>query len=81
MRLRRSSTSGPGIRRVRRGRGFTYHDADGNRVTDEAVLARIDELVIPPAWRKVWICPRPDGHIQAVGIDAAGRRHRCPRPG
>lgn len=74
MRVRRSNPSGPGIRRVRRGRGFTYQDADGNRVTDEAVLARIDELVIPPAWRKVWICPHPDGHIQAVGIDAAGRR-------
>ncbi|MCV7283114.1 DNA topoisomerase IB [Mycolicibacterium flavescens] len=74
MRLRRSDVSGPGLRRVRRGRGFSYHHPDGSPVTDEATLERIKALVIPPAWRKVWICPHPDGHIQAVGTDAAGRR-------
>ena len=74
MRLRRSAVRGPGIRRVRRGRGFSYEDQNGATVTDAATLQRIRELVIPPAWRKVWICPYPNGHIQAVGTDAAGRR-------
>jgi DNA topoisomerase-1 len=59
---------------VRRGRGFSYHHPDGTAVTDEATLQRIQELVIPPAWRNVWICPHANGHIQAVGTDAAGRR-------
>ena len=74
MRLRRSAVRGPGIRRVRRGKGFSYEDHDGASVTDAAVLQRIKDLVIPPAWKKVWICPYPNGHIQAVGTDAAGRR-------
>jgi DNA topoisomerase IB len=73
-RLRRSDCSGPGIVRRRRGRGFEYLDADGERVEDDDVLERIRELVIPPAWVDVWICPYPFGHIQAVGTDAAGRR-------
>jgi DNA topoisomerase IB len=59
---------------VRRGRGFAYVDATGNRVDAPAVLQRIKELAIPPAWRDVWICPVPNGHIQATGTDAAGRR-------
>jgi DNA topoisomerase I len=74
MKLRRSAVRGPGIRRVRRGKGFSYVDQDGAPVTDEASLQRIKDLVIPPAWKKVWICPHPNGHIQAVGTDAAGRR-------
>ncbi|MDV3126924.1 DNA topoisomerase IB [Mycobacterium sp. 21AC1] len=74
MRLRHSTVGGPGLRRVRRGRGFSYHDNDGRTVTDPATLRRIDEVVIPPAWKHVWICPYPNGHIQAVGTDAAGRR-------
>src|SRR5690349_16751005 len=74
MKLRRSSVGGPGIHRVRRGKGFSYQDHDGAPVTDQATLERIKALVIPPAWRKVWICPHPNGHIQAVGTDAAGRR-------
>ncbi|MEU3010501.1 DNA topoisomerase IB [Nocardia asteroides] len=73
MRLRRSVVSGPGIRRRARGRGFSYTGADGGRV-DESTLARIQALAIPPAWRQVWICPHENGHIQAVGMDAAGRR-------
>jgi DNA topoisomerase I len=72
--LRRVDCSAPGIRRRRAGRGFTYHDADGKRVTDPEVLTRIRALVIPPAWEDVWICPHPTGHIQAVGTDARGRR-------
>jgi DNA topoisomerase IB len=59
---------------VRHGRGFAYVDADGNRVRDTDTLQRIDALVIPPAWEDVWICPWPNGHIQATGTDAAGRR-------
>ena len=74
MRLRRSVVTGPGFRRVRRGRGFSYHDHEGKVLTDEAALERIKGLVIPPAWRKVWISPHENGHIQAVGVDAAGRR-------
>jgi DNA topoisomerase I len=73
-RLRRADCSGPGIRRRSRGRGFEYLDEDGNRIEDPGVLERIRELVIPPAWQEVWICPYPHGHIQAVGTDAAGRR-------
>lgn len=74
MRLRRSVVGGPGVRRVRRGRGFSYHDADGSVLRDPQLLDRIAALAIPPAWRNVWICPQPNGHIQAVGTDAAGRR-------
>ena len=74
MRLRRSVVSGPGLTRVRRGKGFSYRDANGDAVTDKKTIDRINSLVIPPAWKKVWICPYPNGHIQAVGTDAAGRR-------
>jgi DNA topoisomerase IB len=73
-RLRKVDCSGPGIVRRRRGRGFEYYDEEGERIDDDEVLARIRELVIPPAWQEVWICPYPNGHIQAVGTDAAGRR-------
>jgi DNA topoisomerase IB len=73
-RLRRADCTGPGIRRRRAGRGFTYVDADGQRVTDPEVLDRIKALVIPPAWEDVWICPDPRGHIQATGVDARGRK-------
>ncbi len=74
MRLRRSVLSGPGIVRQRRGKGFSYYGPDGQPLDDEAALLRIKELVIPPAWKKVWITPHANGHIQAVGTDAAGRR-------
>jgi DNA topoisomerase I len=73
-RLRRSDCSGPGVRRVRRGRGFSYVDDQGRRVESAEDLARIRELVIPPAWEDVWICADPLGHLQATGVDAAGRR-------
>jgi DNA topoisomerase I len=74
MRLRRSDLGKPGIARKRRGKGFAYYDPDGNLLSDPQTLARIKDLVIPPAWKKVWISPHPGGHIQAVGTDAAGRR-------
>jgi DNA topoisomerase IB len=73
VRLRRSDVNGPGYRRRRAGRGFAYYDIDGSLIRDER-LDRIRELAIPPAWRDVWICPWPNGHIQATGVDAAGRR-------
>ncbi|WP_304108423.1 DNA topoisomerase IB [Mycolicibacterium bacteremicum] len=74
MRLRRSVLDGPGISRQRRGKGFSYLDPDGRPLEDADHRARIKDLVIPPAWRKVWISPHENGHIQAVGTDAAGRR-------
>ena len=74
MRLRRSDPSGPGIRRVRHGRGVRYLDQNGNAVRDADTLARIQALVLPPAWEDVWICAWPHGHIQATGTDALGRR-------
>src|SRR5215216_688716 len=73
-RLRRVDCSGPGITRRRRGRGFEYLDQNGNRVEDSAVVARINQLAIPPAWEDVWICPYPMGHIQATGLDGRGRK-------
>ncbi|MEE6280406.1 DNA topoisomerase IB [Georgenia sp. MJ170] len=68
------SVDAPGLTRRRSGRGFSYLDADGRRVTDPDVLARCQALVIPPAWQEVWICRDPAGHVQAVGTDDAGRR-------
>jgi DNA topoisomerase-1 len=60
--------------RVSSGDGFAYLDVNGAPLTDPATLARIRALAIPPAWRDVWICPDPLGHLQATGVDAAGRR-------
>jgi len=73
-RLRRSDCSGPGIRRRSRGPGFEYLDNDGERITDRETVGRLAELAIPPAWKDVWICSDPMGHLQATGIDAAGRK-------
>jgi DNA topoisomerase IB len=73
MRLRRSDPAGPGWTRRRHGGGFRYLDAQGRPLSADAV-ARVKALVIPPAWREVWISPHPNGHIQAVGYDDAGRR-------
>lgn len=73
-RLRRADCSTPGISRRRVGRGFAYDDCNGARVTDPDTLDRIRALAIPPAWTDVWICPWPHGHIQAVGMDARGRK-------
>jgi DNA topoisomerase I len=72
--LRYTTDASPGIRRIRRGRAFTYVDAEGRRVRAAAELARIRSLVIPPAWSDVWICPDPRGHLQATGRDARGRK-------
>jgi DNA topoisomerase-1 len=64
----------PGITRQRCGKGFSYRDETGSRLTDAATLQRVRDLVIPPAWRDVWICPNPAGHVQAIGRDEKGRR-------
>jgi DNA topoisomerase I len=74
LRLRRVDCSAPGILRRKSGKNFIYVDCNGNRVTDADTLARIDALVLPPAWTDVWICPWPNGHIQAIGTDAKGRK-------
>jgi DNA topoisomerase-1 len=72
--LRFSTDARPGWRRRRSGRGFTYRDADGATIRDADVRARIAALAIPPAWTDVWICPWPNGHLQATGRDARGRK-------
>ncbi|MEV7330332.1 DNA topoisomerase IB [Micromonospora sp. NPDC093244] len=80
MRLRRSDPGRPGYRRRRRGRGWLFLDPAGDPVRDPDVLARLRDLVIPPAWQDVWISPYPNGHIQATGIDAAGRKQYLYHP-
>ncbi|MFH8337537.1 DNA topoisomerase IB [Streptomyces sp. AM6-12] len=80
MRLYHSRPTDPGFRRLRHGRGFRYLDPHGASLRDPGELARIRELVIPPAWRDVWICVRANGHLQAVGTDAAGRRQYLYHP-
>jgi DNA topoisomerase IB len=73
-RLRRSDCSAAGLHRLRQGRGFRYVDEAGRKVRDAKALERIADLAIPPAWGEVWICPDPQGHLQATGIDSAGRK-------
>jgi DNA topoisomerase I len=72
--LRYTTDRRPGIRRRRSGSGFVYLDAGGRRVADPDELARIRALAVPPAWTDVWICPSPNGHLQATGRDARGRK-------
>lgn len=72
--LRYVSDRQPGIARRRAGTGFSYRLPTGTPVRDRDTLRRIRSLVIPPAWSHVWICPSPNGHLQAVGIDARGRK-------
>ena len=76
----RVDPSAPGITRLRRGRGFSFEDAKGSPVRDDQVLERIRGLAVPPAWTDVWICADPDGHLQATGTDAAGRRQYVYHP-
>ncbi|MBF4600791.1 DNA topoisomerase IB [Frigoribacterium sp. VKM Ac-1396] len=79
-RLRRTDSSRPGLTRVRAGRGFSYRTADGTAVADAELRGRIEHLAIPPAWTDVWISPYDNGHIQATGLDAAGRRQYIYHP-
>jgi DNA topoisomerase-1 len=64
----------PGIRRRRAGKGFRYENSDGKKVTDPSTLKRIKTLAVPPAWTDVWICSKANGHVQATGRDARGRK-------
>lgn len=79
-RLRRVRAGDAGWTRRAQGRGVVYLDETGARITDPERIARCRDLVIPPAWRDVWICPFPNGHIQATGTDAAGRRQYLYHP-
>ena len=74
MRLRRSNPDSAGITRRRSGTGFSYRDAEGALVVDAEVRARIAAIAVPPAWTDVWISPDERGHVQALGLDADGRR-------
>jgi DNA topoisomerase I len=72
--LRYVTDDEPGIRRRKRGKGFSYGDPQGRTIKDPKELERIRKLAIPPAWTDVWICSRPNGHLQATGRDARGRK-------
>ena len=75
------SDAAPGYRRVRRGHGFAYRDSQGRWLTDRATLQRIRALAVPPAYSGVWICAHADGHLQATGRDARGRKQYRYHPG
>lgn len=79
-RLRRSNTRKPGITRRRQGKGFSYRGPDGSLLRDRDELERVKGLVIPPAWRDVWIAPYRNGHVQVLGTDEAGRRQYIYHP-
>jgi DNA topoisomerase-1 len=79
-RLRRSNCHRPGITRRGHGKGFVFRHADGTKVEAPEELERIRGLAIPPAWKDVWISPQPNGHIQATGVDGAGRRQYIYHP-
>jgi DNA topoisomerase I len=72
--LRHSSDTEPGITRKRRGRYWTYFDPHGNRITDRAEIDRLNAIGLPPAYTEAWFCVDPNGHLQATGIDARGRK-------
>lgn len=79
--LRYVTDARPGIRRRKSGKGFTYTRSDGSTLRESEVLRRIKSLAIPPAWTDVWICPFADGHVQATGRDAKGRKQYRYHPG
>jgi len=72
--LRHSSDSEPGITRKRKGPYWAYFDADGNRVTNRDEIDRLNAIGLPPAYEDAWFCADPDGHLQATGVDARGRK-------
>lgn len=79
--LRYVTDDEPGIRRRKSGKGFSFVDPQGKTVKDSKVVERIRKLAIPPAWTDVWICPRANGHLQATGRDAKGRKQHRYHPG
>lgn len=78
--LRYVSDEQPGISRRRHGRGFSYRTPEGETITDPDTISRINSLAIPPAYREVWICPDPRGHLQATGRDERGRKQYIYHP-
>ena len=72
--LRHSSDTEPGISRKRMGRYWAYFDSEGNRITDRDEIDRLNAIALPPAYEKAWFCADPDGHLQATGVDARGRK-------
>ncbi len=74
VRLRHSSDSEPGFTRKRQGRYWLYFDEKGERVTDRETIERLTAIGLPPAYEKAWFCADPEGHLQATGIDARGRK-------
>lgn len=74
IRLRYIKAGTPGYTRVKNGHGIGYTDEQGRKITDDGILDRIRRLVLPPAWEQVWICPYENGHLQATGKDAMGRK-------
>ena len=80
VRLRRSDTTKNGYTRVKAGTGFSYRDQHGDAITDGELRTRLEHLAIPPAWTDVWISPFDNGHVLAVGHDAAGRRQYIYHP-
>jgi DNA topoisomerase-1 len=80
VRLRRSNANGRGYRRVPAGRGFSYRDLDGSTLPQGPIRERLESIGIPPAWTDVWIAPFENGHIQATGLDAMGRRQYIYHP-
>jgi DNA topoisomerase-1 len=75
-----TSDSNPGYFRQKYGKHFNYYDAEGKKITDKNTLSRINDLVIPPAWKDVWISPRANGHLQATGLDDRGRKQYIYHP-
>ncbi|BDI23901.1 DNA topoisomerase IB [Herbiconiux sp. L3-i23] len=80
MRLRRTNATGHGYLRVRAGTGFSYRSTKDGLLADDELRSRFEALGIPPAWEQVWICPFENGHIQAIGYDAAGRKQYIYHP-
>ena len=78
--LRYVTDTSPGMTRKRCGSSFRFYDPDGKQIKAPAELKRIRSLVIPPAWERVWICPRENGHLQATGLDARGRKQYLYHP-
>lgn len=72
--LRHSSDAEPGIGRKRRGRYWAYFDSEGNRITDREEIERLNAIGLPPAYENAWFCADPNGHLQATGVDARGRK-------
>ena len=76
MKLAYITDRAPGYKREASANGFEYFDTEGQKITDEQELKRLISLALPPAWTNVWISPKANSHLQATGIDAAGRKQR-----